>query len=297
MLERQVIRLSRWFLAAGTNSVRTSGVDEFVALLRDQQRKSEGRGILTCDNHISVLDEPLLWATLPKILFQDTYTTRWSLGASDILFKNAYVLSIDFSLLSSFFSKGQTLETLRGNGIFQPALDRAIDLLNDTNWVHLFPEGAVNLTRSTYMRRFKWGISRLFLEPKVMPIVVPIWLTGFDQIMPEHRRAPRILPRLGANLTVSFGRPIPDNVLRPYFESNTRLSTMNEENLIGSLPELPDSIPSDHLYPGIQASLHPDDNHTYAILRKKNLQNSATKAQSNLAWDLAKRSLHIARIS
>lgn len=44
--------------------------------------------------------------------------------------------------------------------------------------MHIFPEGAVNLTRSTAMRRFKWGIARLLLDARTLPVVVPVWLTG-----------------------------------------------------------------------------------------------------------------------
>lgn len=101
-------RLSRWFLAAGCKRVRTHGVDRFVRVLNDKQRIAEGRGVLTCtcsahprqQPHLGVrgplshrLDEPLVWGALPAALFRDPYSTRWSLGASDIIFKNAYVIA------------------------------------------------------------------------------------------------------------------------------------------------------------------------------------------------------------
>ena len=64
---------------------------------------------------------------------------RWTLGgelqtwcrrltiASDIMFTN--------KLFSRFFDNGQVIETIRGGGIFQPAVDHAIKLLQDGEWV------------------------------------------------------------------------------------------------------------------------------------------------------------------
>ena len=39
------------------------------------------------------------------------------------------------SLFSTFFRLGQTLETFRGNGIYQPSVDVAITKLNQGGWV------------------------------------------------------------------------------------------------------------------------------------------------------------------
>jgi monolysocardiolipin acyltransferase len=47
--------------------------------------------------------------------------------ASDIMFTN--------KLFSRFFNKGQVIDTIRGGGIFQPAVDKAIKLLQDGEWV------------------------------------------------------------------------------------------------------------------------------------------------------------------
>lgn len=38
-------------------------------------------------------------------------------------------------LFSRFFNNGQVIETVRGGGIFQPAVDKAIKLLQDGEWV------------------------------------------------------------------------------------------------------------------------------------------------------------------
>jgi monolysocardiolipin acyltransferase len=48
------------------------------------------------------------------------------------------------------------------------------------------------------------------METPQPPIIIPMWITGFDKLMPEGRRFPfKFMPRLGAQLSVTFGDPIP----------------------------------------------------------------------------------------
>ena len=52
------------------------------------------------------------------------------------------------------------------------------------------------------------------MEVKTPPIVIPMWLTGFDQLMPEGRPFPyKYFPRTGVHLTVTFGDPVPEHEL------------------------------------------------------------------------------------
>lgn len=121
------------------------------------------------------------------------------------------------SVFSAFFRNGQVIETFRGEGIFQPALDAAIDKLNQGHWVHLFGEGKVcqpprypQVNGVTHLQRFKWGVGRVVMEANVLPLIIPMWLTGFDKLMPEGRPIPlKFLPKLGVKLGVAFGDPIP----------------------------------------------------------------------------------------
>lgn len=41
------------------------------------------------------------------------------------------------AVFSKFFNLGQVIETHRGAGIFQEAIDRAVKLLQEGNWVGL----------------------------------------------------------------------------------------------------------------------------------------------------------------
>jgi len=48
------------------------------------------------------------------------------------------------------------------------------------------------------------------MEANSHPTVIPVWLTGFDQLMPVGRKFPfNFLPRAGADLSITFGEPIP----------------------------------------------------------------------------------------
>jgi len=122
-----------------------------------------------------------------------------------------------FASPTPFFRNGQVIETFRGKGIWQPAVDLAIEKVNNGGWVHLFGEGKVCQTH-TYdshsgvaeLRRFKWGVGRIITETKSHPTFIPVWLTGFDQLMPLGRKFPfKYLPRAGADLSITFGKPIP----------------------------------------------------------------------------------------
>ena len=55
-------------------------------------------------------------------------------------------------LFSRFFDNGQVIDTIRGGGIFQPAVDKAIKLLEDGEWVcqHVLSAG---LMVDTYLSR------------------------------------------------------------------------------------------------------------------------------------------------
>jgi len=48
------------------------------------------------------------------------------------------------------------------------------------------------------------------MEAAVPPVVIPMWLTGFNHLMPEGRPFPyKYFPRPGAQLSVTFGDPVP----------------------------------------------------------------------------------------
>ncbi|GJE95938.1 acyltransferase-domain-containing protein [Phanerochaete sordida] len=228
-------------------AVTVNGFEHLQKALQDERRKG-GRGVVTISNHISTLDDPLTWGILPWRWYFQQGMVRWSLGAADIIFTNP--------VFSAFFRQGQTLETFRGKGIYQPAVDTAIDNLNRGEWIHLFGEGKVHQpghyppkpqpsaeSSATHvpdtnqllhspskgkdpplLLRFKWGLGRILMEAEQPPTIIPMWLTGFEKLMPEGRNWPyKFFPRRGVALSVNFGEPIPgDEVRRRLWEASER---------------------------------------------------------------------------
>ncbi|KAH9482947.1 Tafazzin [Psilocybe cubensis] len=226
------------FLSSGLASIQVHGLHILKDALEGPDRDSR-RGILTVCNHISTLDDPVTWGVLPVRYYLSSRTTRWALGASDIMFTNP--------VFSTFFSLGQTLETFRGKGIYQDAVDTAIQKLNEGQWVHLYGEGKVNQPKDyrrdklgrVCIQRFKWGVGRILMETEIPPIVIPMWITGFDQLMPEGRPFPnKYLPRIGARMSVTFGQPVPTEKLEEALDVSPRDSDVISSATAGSNEQL-----------------------------------------------------------
>ncbi|TGO16938.1 hypothetical protein BTUL_0022g00390 [Botrytis tulipae] len=119
--------ISRFFYY-GLNNVETIGLEGFKATLdRRKNPEERERGLITVSNHVSVLDDPLIWGVLPLKYGFNPFNHRWSLGSYDICFEN--------KVLSAFFTLGQVLPTHRGaysenGGLFQPTIAQAIRMLS-----------------------------------------------------------------------------------------------------------------------------------------------------------------------
>lgn len=83
------------------------------------------------------------------------------------------------------------------------------------------------------MRYFKWGIARIILETSTLaghqPIIVPMFIQGFDQVMHESRTFPRFLPRLGKRVTCTYGAPMDESLIQPFVEKWRRLVKAAQE--------------------------------------------------------------------
>ncbi|KAL1954290.1 hypothetical protein VTO42DRAFT_1432 [Malbranchea cinnamomea] len=251
-----VAALCRGFLY-GLNTTEVHGQGEFLKLLEARRDPNfRTRGLLTVSNHISVMDDPLMWGIVPLHHYWglQSYNRRWAFGSHDICFTNR--------VLSLFFTLGQVLPTHRSmhsphGGLFQPTVTQAIRLLsrcphtpgphyapidkqkwsfqnvcvdpfsevptnytsmgedsflapsayacNSYSWIHIFPEGKVHQSSDKTMRYFKWGVSRLILEPPECPDIVPMWIEGTDEVMDENRTFPRFIPRFNKKISITFG--------------------------------------------------------------------------------------------
>ncbi|KAJ5526245.1 Tafazzin [Penicillium pulvis] len=118
-----VAGLCRAFLS-GLCNADAHGAEAFTELLDSRRDPSQRtKGLITVSNHISVMDDPLLWGILPPRF----WNKRWSFGSHDICFQTRP--------LSFFFTMGQVLPTHRllhspFGGLGQPAVTEAIRLLS-----------------------------------------------------------------------------------------------------------------------------------------------------------------------
>lgn len=106
---------------------------------RDESKRE--RGLITVSNHLSVLDDPMIWGVLPFKYHWVPNNLRYSLGSYDICFKNG-----QSSIISAFFTYGNTLPTQRlahseHGGLFQPTMKEVIRLLSDPHGHASGPSG------------------------------------------------------------------------------------------------------------------------------------------------------------
>ncbi|TYH56194.1 hypothetical protein ES332_D08G001100v1 [Gossypium tomentosum] len=178
----------------------TTSVHNADTLIRLVRSRPPGIPLLTVSNHMSTLDDPLLWGFkgFPSL---DANLARWVLAAEDICFKN--------SVLTYFFRLGKCIPITRGAGIYQEYMNEALQCLNNGAWLHTFPEGKVS-QEDAPIRRLKWGTASLIVRAHVTPIVLPMVHSGFEEVMPEKffldRRPP--FPLCNKKIKIMIGQPL-----------------------------------------------------------------------------------------
>uniref|UniRef100_A0A2A4IUG7 Tafazzin family protein n=1 Tax=Heliothis virescens TaxID=7102 RepID=A0A2A4IUG7_HELVI len=158
-------------------------------------RRPRGQPLLTVSNHHSCFDDPGLWGVLDVRALTSRSRMRWSLAAHDICFTNA--------LHSCFFALGKCVPVVRGAGVYQPAMDFCVERLARGEWVHIFPEGRVNVNKEHI--RFKWGVGRLVADCPAPPLIVPVWHEGLDAVLPNQE--PYLL-KFRKHVFLNVGEPI-----------------------------------------------------------------------------------------
>lgn len=185
---------------AAVSLLNNTTVHNADTLLRLVRSRPPGVPLVTVSNHMSTMDDPLLWG-FKGFPITDAKLSRWALAAEDICFKS--------SMLSYFFRLGKCIPITRGGGIYQEHMNEALERLSEGEWLHTFPEGKVS-QEDAPIRRLKWGTASLIARAPVTPIVLPIVHTGFEQVMPEnfyHGKRPPF-PLWNKNIKIIVGEPM-----------------------------------------------------------------------------------------
>ncbi|KAI1911971.1 Lyso-phosphatidylcholine acyltransferase [Ophidiomyces ophidiicola] len=169
----QVAALCRGFLYA-LNTTEIHGQDAFLQLLEERRdHTSRKRGLITVSNHISVMDDPIMWGTIPlhNHWGYKSFNRRWAFGSHDICFSNRG--------LSAFFTLGQVLPTHRLNhstygGLFQPTVTQAIRLLSKG------PFPATPHAAAEDMQQ--WSLQNVCVDP-FSEVAMAYTTTGYDSYL------------------------------------------------------------------------------------------------------------------
>ncbi|ELU41356.1 hypothetical protein AG1IA_04614 [Rhizoctonia solani AG-1 IA] len=122
------------------------------------------------------------------------------------------------------------IETVRGAGVHQPAVDIAVDRLNSGAWYYVrsmcflkakLIKVLVSLAASCYdsSGACKWFFfgklfnvkrthfrGRMIMSTTKTPVIIPMNISGLEKVMPEPRRF-KFLPRPGHHISITFGDP------------------------------------------------------------------------------------------
>lgn len=168
-------------------------------LIKSIEETGNGRGLITVTNHHSCLDDPTLWGILDwRFVFGKMgQKLRWTLAADNVCYSSPFN--------SKFFCLVKSIPTVRGDGVYQRGMDYAIDKLNNGEWVNIFPEARVN--QSKEFIRYKWGVGRMIADAEKLPVVIPFFHVGMDDVSPNYGTL-KYYPRLFKRVTMVVGDAI-----------------------------------------------------------------------------------------
>jgi 1-acyl-sn-glycerol-3-phosphate acyltransferase len=143
-------------------------------------------------NHVSILDNAFVDVLVfPPRALRDRKFLPYHVPEERNFFKGP--------VMSWFMRRVRCIPIRRGEGVYQPAVERAIEILRHGGCVHVAPEGT--RTRSGKLLPGKAGVGRVLYETGAT--VVPCFHRGMGDILPIGAR----FPRFGRRAEIIVGPP------------------------------------------------------------------------------------------
>jgi 1-acyl-sn-glycerol-3-phosphate acyltransferase len=143
-------------------------------------------------NHVSILDNAFVDVLVfPPRALRDRKFLPYHVPEERNFFKGP--------VMSWFMRRVRCIPIRRGEGVYQPAVERAIEILRHGGCVHVAPEGT--RTRSGKLLPGKAGVGRVLYETGAT--VVPCFHRGMGDILPIGAR----FPRFGRRAEIIVGSP------------------------------------------------------------------------------------------
>jgi 1-acyl-sn-glycerol-3-phosphate acyltransferase len=143
-------------------------------------------------NHVSILDNAFVDVLVfPPRAIRDRKFLPYHVPEERNFFKGP--------LMSWFMRRVRCIPIRRGDGVFQPAVDRVIEVLRAGGCVHVAPEGT--RTRTGKLGRGRAGVGRVLYETGAA--VVPCFHRGMGDILPIGAH----FPRFGKRAEIIIGPP------------------------------------------------------------------------------------------
>jgi len=179
--------------------------------------------VLTCTNHISTIDDPLITVLNSHYsAFIDSTKLPWATAGHNILFATKFK--------NWFFSYGRAGPLIRGNGIYQPTMDFFSNRIKFERgfYINFFVEGKVNMFKEKLP--LKWGAARMIIEMveenikkseikvSAAPKITLIYHIGLDNCISPFRKENSFFgyfPDLSKihNITINVSEPLDFSIL------------------------------------------------------------------------------------
>jgi monolysocardiolipin acyltransferase len=146
--------------------------------------------LLFISNHVSMLDDafvgPLVF--LPRALW-NYHFIPYHLPEKKNFYRGPFFSFVMYAV--------KCIPITRGQGVFQPGMEKLIRKLKEGGTLHVFPEGT--RTRNGEIGKGKIGVGRLVRETGAK--VVPCYHSGLEQVLPIGHK----IPRFGKRVRIQIG--------------------------------------------------------------------------------------------